>query len=163
MSKAVLVTQASEKSGSLITANLSADFGRDVFVVPPHDITNPEYRGNVKLLRDGATPVYGAYELLAEFLDLSDLEIPERRHIAEKKIAVTLATEITPQVLADLSALTEDEKGIFEIIKNNNAAFDIEDIAEASQMDTMDILDIITELEIGGYILKNSESKYTTI
>jgi len=58
------VFEASSKSGSLITANMAADCGRDVFVLPPADIFGNAYTGNIALLRDGAQPLYGTSEVI---------------------------------------------------------------------------------------------------
>lgn len=67
------VIQAGMKSGSLITANHCNNQGKSLFVVPPGDITNVAYGGNVALLRDGAIPLMGAtdvvYELYSEIKD----------------------------------------------------------------------------------------------
>lgn len=59
-----LVFEASIKSGSLITANMAADYGRDVFVLPPADIFGNAFSGNIALLRDGAQPLYGTSEVI---------------------------------------------------------------------------------------------------
>lgn len=49
-----VVFEASMKSGSLITAGLAAEHGRDVFVLPPADIFSSSFSGNSQLLREGA-------------------------------------------------------------------------------------------------------------
>jgi len=52
----VVVVEAAERSGSLITAGFAGDLGREVFAVPGK-ITSPTSAGAHKLLRDGATLV----------------------------------------------------------------------------------------------------------
>ena len=64
LGRAALVFEASVKSGSLITARLACEQGRDVLVLPPPDIFSSRYSGNIQLLRDGAEPFYGAEEIL---------------------------------------------------------------------------------------------------
>ncbi len=67
LGRLTLVFEASIKSGSLITANMAADCGRDVFVLPPADIFGNAFSGNIALLRDGAQPLYGTSEVIECF------------------------------------------------------------------------------------------------
>jgi len=70
LSKAVVVVEAREKSGSLITARLAADQGRDVMAVPGSSVGGLN-RGANALLRDGAKLVECAVDILQE-LGISD-------------------------------------------------------------------------------------------
>ena len=65
LSKGVVVVEAREKSGSLITARLAGDQGRDVMVVPGPAGTG-QNRGGHALLRDGAKLVESAVDILQE-------------------------------------------------------------------------------------------------
>lgn len=65
LSKAVVIVEAREKSGSLITARLAADQGRDVMAVPG-TIVGGRNRGANALLRDGAKLVESAVDILQE-------------------------------------------------------------------------------------------------
>ena len=62
----VLVVEAPEKSGALITARQAADQGRDVFVVPGN-IDVPTFVGSNRLLRDGAIAVSHGWDILSEY------------------------------------------------------------------------------------------------
>ena len=66
LSCGVLVVEAPEKSGALITARLSADQGRDVFVVPAN-IDVESAKGSNALMRDGAIPVSSGWDILSEY------------------------------------------------------------------------------------------------
>ena len=63
--RAVVVVEASERSGSLITARLAAEQGREVMVVPG-DVRGGANRGGHALLRDGARLVEQAADVLDE-------------------------------------------------------------------------------------------------
>ena len=65
LSRAVVVIEASEKSGSLITARCALDQGRDVLAVPGN-VLSGRNRGAHALLRDGAKIVESADDILEE-------------------------------------------------------------------------------------------------
>lgn len=64
ISHAVIIAEASDKSGSLNTASHAADQGREVFVIPPRDIFDSRFAGQAELLRDGANVVCDPNEIL---------------------------------------------------------------------------------------------------
>ena len=66
LSNGVLVVEAPEGSGALITANHALEQGRDVFVVPGN-IDQPGFVGSHRLLRDGATLVSSGWDVLSEY------------------------------------------------------------------------------------------------
>ena len=63
LSKAALIIEAGEKSGSLITANLAKKFKRKVFVVPG-PITSENSKGIMQLIKEGAEAVGSAKDIL---------------------------------------------------------------------------------------------------
>lgn len=65
LAQGVLVVEAALKSGSLITARLATDCGRDVFAIPG-SIHSPVARGCHQLIRDGAKLVETAADILDE-------------------------------------------------------------------------------------------------
>ena len=66
LSCGVLVVEAPEKSGALITAQAALDQGRDVFVVPGN-IDVDSCIGSNRLLRDGAVAVSSGWDILSEY------------------------------------------------------------------------------------------------
>lgn len=67
LSCGVLVVEAPEKSGALITANQALEQGRDVFVVPGN-IDVPTCVGSNRLLREGAIAVSTGWDVLSEYV-----------------------------------------------------------------------------------------------
>ena len=72
LARGILVAEAGKRSGSLITARLALEQGRDVFAVPGHALSTMS-EGCRSLIRQGAKPVFEANDILAELADaLSD-------------------------------------------------------------------------------------------
>ncbi len=69
LSNGVLVVEAPNGSGALITARQAADQGRDVFVVPGN-IDVPTFQGSNALLRDGAIAVSSGWDTVSEYVSL---------------------------------------------------------------------------------------------
>lgn len=79
LSHGTLVTEAPQKSGSLITAKHAMDDNRDLFVVP-HPITNEQGVGNNNYLKLGAIPVTSYVDIL-KHLGLEEKEPGEQAEI----------------------------------------------------------------------------------
>jgi len=82
ISKAVLIIEAEEKSGTLITARMALDYNRDVLAVPGSAFSSNS-KGTNKLIRAGATPVTTSEELL----EALGFEIKKKTQSDEEKYA----------------------------------------------------------------------------
>jgi len=77
LADAVLVVEAARKSGSLITARLAVEQGKDVFVIPG-PVTSPLSLGTTWLIRQGATPVSSVKDILEEMANENFLINPDK-------------------------------------------------------------------------------------
>lgn len=66
LSNGVLVVEAPEKSGAMITARLATEQGRDVFAVPGN-IDQPNCAGSNRLLREGAVAASTGWDVVGEY------------------------------------------------------------------------------------------------
>jgi len=87
IASAVVVVEAGQKGGALITARLAAELGRPVFAVPG-DVDRPASKGCNLLIRDGAIPILGVEDLIAE-LELVLGRPPRSQRRARSEIPVT--------------------------------------------------------------------------
>lgn len=67
LSMGVAVIEAGVQSGSLNSAAHAVSQGKPVFAVPPCDLFDSRYKGNVSLIREGAIPLMGARDIYGEY------------------------------------------------------------------------------------------------
>lgn len=118
LSLAVVVIEAGETSGALITAEFAAEQGREVFAVPG-SILAPQSKGTNKLIQNGALPLLGVNDLM-QALDLT--RVGERK--AVRKIIPTDAIEAKL-----LTVLTNEPIHVDEI--RNQSELPIEKVSAA--------------------------------
>ncbi len=88
LSQATLVIEAKERSGSLITARLTAEYNRDLLVVPG-SIFSAESRGTHQFLKLGATPVSEPEDILRALgIKTEDKEKISRTDVSEEETRV---------------------------------------------------------------------------
>lgn len=108
LSRAVVVVEAAEKSGSLITARAALDQGREVLAVPGHPF-DARAAGCNAMIRDGATLVRGPDDVMAALGPVTAARRPRRAEAAPAPAAVSPAG-LDARILARLgpSPLAED-------------------------------------------------------
>ena len=134
LSLGVLVVEAARRSGSLITARLAAEQGRDVFAVPG-SVRNPMCAGTHTLLREGAALVEGVDDVLAE-LQPGLLPEPVPRE--------------PPASAPPLPETGREEARVLSALGYEAATLD--DLAERTALTTRDLLGILLRLEIQGRV-----------
>lgn len=146
LSIATIVIEAPERSGSLVTARLAAEQGREVFVFPG-PTNHPNYAGSHKLIRDGARLV-GSVEDIIE--DLGD-KIPKSKFQNSNKSQIQ---NLKLQKLTD-----ENQRLILKIIQEAGEPLAIDKIIEITKLKPQTINSAIAFLVIKE-IIKETEKGY---
>lgn len=98
-----VVVEGAKGSGSMITAEHAMEFGRDVYAVPG-SVTSPLSAVPLQLIRDGATMIRDAGDLLEELgLELDVGRVAEQIELSvdERRVLATLAGPTLPDGVAD--------------------------------------------------------------
>lgn len=110
ISKAVLVVEAGERSGALITVDFALEQGRDVYALPGN-INNPYCVGTNRLLKEGARLVTDSKEIIEESTiekarDLKGIEKPSSVQLDLFETEVYNALEDGEKYIEDLAFMT---------------------------------------------------------
>ncbi|EDP99573.1 DNA-processing protein DprA [Shewanella benthica] len=134
LSLGTLVVEACRKSGSLITAKLALEQGREVFAVPGNILAG-QSQGCHDLLKDGAKLVENAADIIEEVTALSDFHLEElrRRHYIEEVKAVNLP------FASLLASVGYETTTIDDVVEHSGKAIDL-------------VLEQMLELELQGWV-----------
>ena len=133
LSRAVLIVEAGEKSGSLITARCALEQGRDVLAVPGN-VLSGRNRGGHALLKDGAKIVESADDILEE------LGVPSS--------GTRRANEPEDLVLAGLPA---------------GESCDLDALAERTGLSSARLLPRLFELELAGFVRRVGGGRFARV
>ncbi len=136
LSKGVLVIEAPDKSGSLVTARLALEENRDVFVVPG-PVTHPSFKGSHQLIRSGAELVTRPEDILETF-----------------------GMETEAQPTEEITLDNEKEKIIFGALRELSGPATVDKIIELTHLSTSDANRALTFLTLKN-IVKETGDGYT--
>ena len=137
LADAVLVIEANEKSGSLITAQLGLEQGKEIFALPGR-VTDSASRGCNQLIQAGAALLTGPGDVL-EFLGI----LHEKKLILREK---------------SVKGLAKNEKMVYSCL--DSAPKHVEEIAVLSGMCVGECMSALLDLELGGLVVKTAGQSY---
>jgi DNA processing protein len=135
----VVVVEGAQYSGSLITARLAMEFGREVFAVPGN-VTQPVSFAPNQLIRQGAKLVTNGEDVI------EDLPTPVRAALVKAE-----APEAEQRNLLAAACLNSSEKKIYELLSTDQPVH-IDDIMERSGLNSSDVLATLFDLEMKGIV-----------
>ena len=134
LSLGVVVVEATEKSGSLITATLAVEQGREVFAVPG-EVGSSRSRGAHRLIRQGAKLVEGVDDIIEEIAP----QLLDRTGSATQR-----APRVLPQNASDAT------RTIFALLQENT--LQVDQVIERTGMSAAQVLETLLDLELQGLL-----------
>ncbi len=147
LSLGVLVVEAALRSGSLITARLANEQGREVFSIPG-SVHSPQSKGCHQLIRQGAKLVETATDIMEELGPL----------VATLRQVIETSGETNPVVVS------EDKSANFELLEYLGFdPIDINTLVERSGLTPEAISSMLLKMELAGHVQVCAGGKYQRI
>jgi DNA processing protein len=141
--RGVVVVEAAQKSGSLITARAALDEGRDVFCVPGN-ANSIRSQGTNNLIKEGAKLVTSGEEVLEYLFPEDSLSVV--RHLSQKK---------TP---LELPFHSESEHNVIEFLTKAPTTFDV--LLQKTKYDSSELFSLLANLEVRHVIKREYSGGY---
>jgi DNA processing protein len=139
----VVIVEAAEKSGSLITARMALDQDRQVFAVPGSPLTG-KTRGSNRLLRDGARLVECVEDVIEELAPQLAEDVAERAEPSRTRSG--RAAQVQP--------VSSDAKRILDYLKSGERLH-VDSIIEGCGLSVPTVLRLLLELELSGAVAQH--------
>ncbi|MBI2608465.1 MAG: DNA-protecting protein DprA [Deltaproteobacteria bacterium] len=140
LSQGTLVVEASLKSGSLITAKMALEQGKEVFAIPG-SILSYHYSGTNKLLQDGACLVQSIHDILWEL----GIDNKVQNSYSQKRFSF-------------LKELTDEEKKILSTLSEEGHS--LNEIEQMTELDIELIHETLTHMQLEGYVKELPGKKF---
>ncbi|MDD5100175.1 MAG: DNA-processing protein DprA [Syntrophales bacterium] len=154
ISLGVVVVEAGEKSGSLITARIAAEQGRSVFAVPG-EIGAAGSRGTHRLIKQGARLVESIEDILDEVLPQAGITSRRANEPSASSTSVLMATASDPEEppasdRVEVAGLGIQEQSLLSLITSEPV--NIDTLIAASGLNAQEVLNGLLVLELRGLI-----------
>ena len=166
ISLGVVVVEAGEKSGSLITARIAAEQGRSVFAVPG-EVGAAGSRGTHRLIKQGAVLIEGVEDILEEILPQAGVlpsgsDKPSGHARADASASdpekTTAHGDTMRQGVPMMAGLGDREKRLFSLILSRPV--DVDTLISSSGMNAQEVLNALLVLELRGLIRQMPGKQY---
>jgi DNA processing protein len=146
----VIVIEGAQYSGSLITARLAMEFGREVFGVPGN-VTQPVSFAPNLLIKQGAKLVTNAEDVIEE------LPTPVRAALVKAE-----QPEAEQRNLLVVASLKPSEKKVYELLSAEESKH-IDDIVERSGLNSSEVLATLFDLEMKGIVRQSPGKQFSKV
>jgi DNA processing protein len=148
LSLGLIVVEAAERSGSLISARMAGEMGRTVFAVPGSPL-DPRARGTNALLKQGATLVTGVDDVIEA---LNPIMRPKDLFAADVPLADDLNRMEEP--LDEMPALMTDEERYRIVDVLGPSPVDIDSLVRHTGIGASQVQLILLELDLAGRLVR---------
>lgn len=150
LSAGLLVVEAGDRSGALISARLATEYNREIFAVPGR-VDTPQAAGSNALIRDGGAKLVTSLE-----------DILDELHAVERRVAPRPVGQPDLFSLDDGSGaadLSPDEQAVLAVFDSDEVGIDA--LTDASGLPVPRVTSALTTLQLKGQIVRLPGGRYT--